>query len=185
VRGISGGAVRGISGGAVRGISGGAVRGISGGAVRGDGPDLAQYSSVAVGPVEWILLDGTNAKIGVLGQTFATTSDMTRSIAVGDYVIAGGNEGDMAAVYQTGQAYVAGVSPVALRGVVSSVDLSRGTMSVGGVAIDYTSYLAAEPQFQPQVNEVIEVDGLQPAAGSSLLAAPSDHAVVSEYQVNR
>jgi hypothetical protein len=160
------------------------VRGING-AGAPDASDLEQYSSVAVGPVEWILFDGTNAKIGVLGQSFATTSDVARSVAVGDYVIAAGNEGDLAAVYQTGQTYRAGVSPVTLRGAVSSVDLSRGTMSVGALTIDYASYLVSEPQFQPQVDQLVEVDGLQPVGGSSLLAVPSDHAVVSEYQVNR
>ncbi len=75
-------------------------------------------------------------------------------------MVAAGNEGDLAAVYRTGQAYVAGVSPVTLRGVVGSVDLSRGTMSVGALAIDYTSYLVSQPQFQPELDEVIEVDGL-------------------------
>jgi len=106
-------------------------------------------------------------------------------VAVGDYVIAAGNDGKLGGAYQTGQAYIAGVSPVTLRGAVSSVDLSRGTMSVGGVTIDYTSYLVADPQFQPQVGQLIEIDGLQPAAGSTLLAASSDRAVVGAYQVDR
>jgi len=183
VRGITGGnaTVRGITGGnaTVRGITGGnaTVRGITG------GNDLSAYSSVAAGPVEWIVVDGTKATISVLGQIFATRPDLVASLAVGDYVVAAGNSGELADVYPAGQAYVPGVSPVRLRGVVSSVDSSRATLSVGSLAIDYASYLVSQPQFQPQVDDVVEVDGVQPAFGGSLLASLSDHAVVSGYQV--
>jgi hypothetical protein len=148
-------------------------------------PDLTQYSSIAVGPVESVLVDGTDAKIGVLGQTFATTPEVARSVAVGDYVVAIGNDGAPVGVFETGQPYLPGVSPVSLRGAVSSVDPSRGTMSVGALTIDYASYLVSDPQFQPQVDQVVEVDGVQPAASSSLLAFASDHALVSEYQVKQ
>jgi hypothetical protein len=148
-------------------------------------PDLAQYSSIAVGPVEWVLVDGTNASIAVLGQTFATIPEVARSVAVGDYVVATGNAGDLAGVFEIGQAYLPGVSPVAVRGAVGSVDPSRGTMSVGALTINYASYLVSDPQFEPQVDQVVEVDGIQPAASSSLLAFSSDHAVVSEYQINQ
>jgi hypothetical protein len=70
-----------------------------------------------------------------------------------------------------------------LRGVVSSVDPSRATLSVGSLAIDYASYLVSQPQFQPQVDEVVDVDGVQPAFGGTLLARLPDQAVVSGYQV--
>jgi hypothetical protein len=136
-----------------------------------------------VGPVEWVAVDGNSAKISVLGQVFATTPAVAASVAAGDYVVAAGNYGALAGVYPTGQAYIAGVSPVTLRGVVSSVDASQATMSVGSLAIDYVSYLIAQPQFQPQIDDVVEVNGVQPAVGSNLLAGLSDHAVVSGYQV--
>jgi hypothetical protein len=189
VRGISGSNVlRGISGSnVVRGISGSNVlRGISGSNVlrgSGDVPNLAEYSSVAIGPVESISVDGPNTKVSILGQTFATTPGVASNVAVGDYVVAVGNNGALAGIYPTGQSYVVGVSPVALRGVVSSVDATRATMSVGSTSIDYSSILASRPEFQPQVDEVVEVDGMQPALGGSLLAGLSDRALVSGYQV--
>jgi hypothetical protein len=106
-------------------------------------------------------------------------------VAVGDYVVAVGDDGVLAGVFETAQTYLPGVSPVSLRGAVASVDTSRGTMSVGGLTIDYASYLVSDPQFQPHVDQVVEVDGVQPAASSSLLAFASDHAVVSEYQIKQ
>jgi hypothetical protein len=147
--------------------------------------DLSQYSSVAVGPLEWVLLDGTSAKISVLGQVFSTTPEVAGSLAVGDYVLAAGNGDELAQVFETGQTYVPGVSPVELRGAVGSVDPSRGTMSVGAVTVDYAAYLVSEPQFQPQVDQLVEINGLQPAGGGSLLAYSSDHAVVGEYQIKQ
>jgi len=173
----------------VRGISGSnaTVRGISGSnaTVRGISDSDATYSSVAVGPVEWTSIDGAGAKISILGQTFATTPDVASSVAVGDYVVAVGDSGTLAGVYPTGQTYIAGVSPVTLRGAVSSVDSSRATMLVGATTIDYSSLLVSQPLFQPQVDEVIEIDGTQPALSGSVLAGLSDRALVSGYQVAR
>jgi len=100
-------------------------------------------------------------------------------------VVAVGDSGTLAGVYPTGQTYIAGVSPVTLRGAVSSVDSSRATMLVGATTIDYSSLLVSQPLFQPQVDEVIEIDGTQPALSGSVLAGLSDRALVSGYQVAR
>jgi hypothetical protein len=104
-------------------------------------------------------------------------------VSPGDYVLAAGSSGVLSVIFDAAEMYIAGSTPVNLRGVVTSVDPARATLSVGGVTVDYSTYLVSDPSFEPRTNESIEVSGIQPVAGGTIIANGGYGAVVKQTTV--
>jgi hypothetical protein len=178
-RGISGGNdLRGISGGNdLRGISGGNdLRGISGGNdLRGisGGNDLraTTFESIAIGPVDSVTGDGQGTTVSVLGQIYRGAVDLADLVSPGEYVFAAGNGGALGAILTGAELYVPGSTQVNVRGVIANVDPVHGTFSIGNVVVDYSSYLSSDPTFEPRANDSVEVSGIQPAVGGTIIAS--------------
>ncbi len=151
VTGISGGDVLGISGGDVAGISGGDVLGISGGDVTGiSGGDVTGISGgdtrLLSGPVDSI--DSTNGVFESMGQIVMASQGMLAGMSVGDYVSVAGSVVSPGWLYAdqvtvSTERYVPGATEVFVTGMLSSVDLARGTAQMGSLTIDYTSSLGS------------------------------------------
>jgi hypothetical protein len=100
---------------------------------------------VLVGSVESI--DTENGVFRSVGQIISADTRILNVLAVGDLVSV---EGSIAgpgwlyadAVTVSSDAYVAGSTEVFVTGIVSSVDASTGTATLGGLKVDYTSGLA-------------------------------------------
>jgi hypothetical protein len=107
----------------------------------------------------------------VLGQSFHTArADALGSVSAGDYVIAAGsNEGELLLLSSLDTPYVPGASRVGLLGQVRLHDVSRATMTVGDVVVDYTSVLAVDPTYSPSPGEMVETYGVQPVPGGTLV----------------
>ena len=147
VLGIDGGNVLGIDGGNVLGIDGGNVRGIDGGNVLGiDGGNVLGIDggNVLAGPVDSI--DRINGVFESMGQIVMASQGMLASMSVGDYVSVAGSivspgwlYADQVAV--SAERYVPGATEVFVTGMLSSVDMARGTAQMGSLTIDYTPSL--------------------------------------------
>lgn len=144
---IGGGDVAGISGGDVLGISGGDVAGISGGDVLGiSGGDVAGVSNAILsGPVEKI--DTINGIFESMGQFVMASRAMLDGLTVGDLVAVQGSIVSSGWLYAdtvvvSSESYVPGATEVSVTGLLSSVDLSRGTARIGDLTVDYNASLS-------------------------------------------
>jgi hypothetical protein len=114
----------------------------------------------------------------IAGQRFNLSADDAAALAVGDYVVAAALTSESAAVvYPVGVLYQPGVSAVRVKGSIESVDLSKGSLAVGGLSIDYTAHLAAGLMSPPVAGDVVEAVGVRPAAGGVLLIDSSGDGV--------
>jgi hypothetical protein len=123
-----------------------------------------------MGPVETLAVrpDGT-AELTVLGQQFIGRL-ANIDVSVGQYVLAASHEGgELAILMPMDVAYVPGASTVWLTGTVEVVDQDVGQVSVGGVSLDYTAVLSRHPTLSLEVGDVIDVSGIQPAPGGSVI----------------
>ena len=141
VLGITAGDVVGITAGDVLGITAGDVVGITAGDVLGI---TAGDHRVLSGPVDSI--DRINGVFESMGQIVMASQGMLASMSVGDYVSVEGSVvspgwlyADQVAV--SAERYVPGATEVFVTGMLSSVDLARGTAQIGSLTIDYTSSL--------------------------------------------
>jgi hypothetical protein len=170
--GIHGGdnVVNGIHGGdsALRGIHGGdnALRGIHGG-------DSQLFDSIAMGPVESIVMTDAGYELTVVGQRFQTEENLD-STFVGDYVVAAGVGDTLAIIFPIQSTYIPGASPIAVRGQIGSVDSSMATLSVGGLVLDYSAVLSVDSEFSPAGGQTVEFSGFQPAIGGLALLSMSE-----------
>ena len=131
ILGIDGGNVLGIDGGNVLGIDGGNVLGIDGG-------------NVLAGPVDSI--DRINGVFESMGQIVMASQGMLAGMSVGDYVSVAGSvvsAGWLYAdeVFVSAERYVPGATEVFVTGMLSSVNMARGTAQMGSLTIDYTPSL--------------------------------------------
>ena len=175
--GIHGGdrSIQGIHGGDRRtaGIHGGdrSIQGIHGGDRRTagiHGGDRRIFESAAMGPVESLEVIDEGYRLTILGQTFV--SNLTSiPVAEGDYVLAAGSGESLNLLMPIGMSYVAGASPVLVRGAVSSINSSTAELTVGDLAIDYSAHLSTDARFSPEVGEAVEFMGVQPLLGGSAI----------------
>jgi len=172
LRGITGSGLRGITGSGLRGITGSGLRGITGSGLRGiTGSGLR---SAALGPVESLNAQSGVAVISVAGQIFIASSDDVSNLQVGDYVLAAGSgEGELSLLVGVDEPYVPGSSTIWVRGEVTSVSTELGRIGVGFASFDYTPVLATLPDLEPQLGSVIEVGGIQPVPGGTVLVEPA------------
>jgi len=172
-RGIQGGdrSTLGIHGGdrRTRGIHGGdrRTRGIHGGdrSTRGvNGGENRIFDSAAMGPIESLEVIDDGYRLTVLGQTFLTNV-MSETVSEGDYVLAAGSDGSLDILMPIGMAYVAGASPVLIRGTVDTVKSSTASLTIGELSINYSAQLSVDGEFLPESGEAIEFKGIQPLPG--------------------
>jgi hypothetical protein len=134
------------------------------------GAAKAEYTSAAMGPVETLALkpNGTT-EITVLGQTYSGNS-VDANVSVGDYVIAASQEnGELSLLMPIPESYVPGSSTVWVAGTIAAVEGDVGQFSVGTASFDYTALLSQDPSLTPEVGDVIDAYGVQPAVGGSVL----------------
>jgi hypothetical protein len=81
-------------------------------------------------------------------------------------------------VYNVGTPYVAGVSLVRIKNIVTSVDAALGTVSFGTTLVDYTPILSSNPGVAPAVDQVFEAAGVQPVEKGVVIARPDEGAAV-------
>jgi hypothetical protein len=113
----------------------------------------------------------------VVGQTFTITASEAASLAVGDYIVAGAAPHSLAVVYQVGVPYVSGISVVRVKGPVDEVNSVTGRLTIGSLAVDYTSQLSAKPGLAPAAGDVVDVAGIQPLSGGALIVGSSANAL--------
>jgi hypothetical protein len=147
--GIDGANTAGIDGANVLGIDGANTAGIDGANVLGiDGANTAGIdgANVLAGPVDAI--DTINGVFESMGQVVMASQNMLAGMSVGDYVSVAGSVVSPGWLYAdevsvSGDSYVPGTSEVLVTGMLSSVDLARGTAQMGSLTIDYTSSLSS------------------------------------------
>jgi len=167
IRGIHGGDRRttGIHGGdrSIRGIHGGdrRIAGIHGG-------DRRIFESAAMGPVESLEIINEGYRLTILGQTFITNLTSI-PVAEGDYVLAAGSGESLDLLMPIAMPYVAGASPVLIRGTVSSIMALTAELTVGALVIDYSAHLSIDASFSPEVGEAVEFMGVQPLPGGNAI----------------
>ena len=182
VLGQSGSGGRGQSGSGGRAISVADVFGQSGSGGRGQSGSggRAATKSGALGLVELLSSDGEGSSVVVLGQKFTLDSAAASQISVGDYVVVTVDTADTVTLQKVAESYVAGVSPVALMGIVDQVNVGTASLVVGGVSIDYSSQLALNPSLVPASGALFAVVGTQPVPSGVVLAGREyDGAVVT------
>ena len=173
LQGIHGGDrnLQGIHGGDrnLQGIHGGDrnLQGIHGG-------DRLLFDSIAMGPVESLAYSADVTELTVLGQTFRSRATLG-GITVGDYVVVAGTTQELAVLSRINSPYVAGASPIAVRGSISEVDLSVAELAIGGLSLDYSRALTSSPDFRPNVGSVVQFVGLQPALGGVAILTNSNN----------
>jgi hypothetical protein len=167
-RGMTGSNARGMTGSNARGMTGSNARASSAGIGSGFGTG---FSVAAMGALESIAIEKDLAHLTVAGQVFDLPSNDASLFSVGDYIVAGGATGAMAIVYHTGIPYIAGVSTVRVKACVDSVNQALGSLTVGGLTVDYAAQLALNPGLAPSHGDVVEVSGVQPTAGGTLLVS--------------
>jgi hypothetical protein len=173
-RGQSGSNGRAITIADVLGQSGSNGRGQSGSNGRG------ALKSAAMGIIEKVGLSGQTNVVVVLGQVFPVDASSAAVVTLGDYVLVTVDTADATVLQKIGEPYVAGVSPVALMGVVAKVDARTASLVVGGASVDYSSQLTLNPGLLPAPGGVFEAVGTQPVPGGVVLAGLQyDGAVVT------
>jgi len=103
-------------------------------------------SQVLAGPVDSI--DIINGVFESMGQVVMASQTMLSGMRVGDYVTVSGSIASPGWLYADGvsvstDSYVPGATEVFVTGLLSSVDLARGTAKIGSLTIDYTSSLGS------------------------------------------
>ena len=130
--------------------------------------------------VEQLATSGPTNVVVVLGQEFALNGSAVGEIRVGDYVLVTVDTADVTTLQNLTERYIAGVSPVALMGVVAQVNTGTARLVVGGVSVDYSSQLTLNPGLLPTPGAVFEAVGTQPQPGGEILAGLQyDGAVVT------
>ena len=128
------------------------------------------YVLLMSGPAESVDLS-TNT-VSVLGRRFAVP-DASR-VALGHQINVFGairsNGSIRASFIQDTARFAAGGDDVFASGAVTAINVERGFLSLGGVAIDYTSLLARSDFRLPAVGDVVAVTGIQPAGRGLVLA---------------
>ena len=129
------------------------------------------YELLMSGPAESVDL-ATNT-VSVLGQKFVVP-DASR-VAVGHQInVFGGlnaNGSVGARFIQDTARFAAGGDRVFATGAVTAINSTRGLLSVGGAAIDYTSLLARSDFQLPAVGDMISIAGIQPTGRGLVLAS--------------
>ena len=141
----------------------------------------AVVTSAAMGAIERVDSSGQSTIVVVLGQEFAVDATNAGVVAVGDYVlVATGDNESGTTLQKVDEAYIAGVSPVILVGVVDGIDVQTARLTIGGASVDYSSQLSLNPDLLPASGAVYETVGIQPAPGGAILAGLQyDGALVS------
>ena len=178
VTGINTGDVTGINTGDVTGINTGDVTGINTGDVVSVGAIVSVDSEfgspglalVLSGPVESI--DLVNGVFTSMGQTVVASTTMLRGLSEGDYVSVNGSVMGAGWLYADGvsvseEMYVPGASPVVVTGIMSSLDEDLGSVTVGGLTVDYTP--AMGNGILPRGNLFV-FSGIQPVQEGVLLS---------------
>ncbi len=141
--------------------------------------------SGALGLVEMLGSSGETTVVVVLGQKFVVGSSAASDVGPGDYVLVTLDTADALTLQKLAEPYVAGVSPVALMGIVDAVDTRTASLVMGGVSVDYSSELALNPGLLPTSGAVFEAVGTQPVPGGVVLAGVEyDGAVVALSPAN-
>jgi hypothetical protein len=84
-----------------------------------------------------------------------------------------------------GSQYVAGVSDVAIKGQVTSVDYRLASAGVGAASIDYSAQLSVDPELAPILGDSIEALGTQPLAhGKVIVGVQSDDALIVQTPID-
>jgi hypothetical protein len=133
----------------------------------------AAFSVAAMGTLDSVTVEKGVARLVVAGQVFTILAGEAASLSIGDYVVAGANNGALAVVYHTGMPYAAGLSSVRVKAPVAAVDLRAGTLTVGALTVDYAAQLSVNPTLAPSVGDVVEVTGIQPLARGALIVGSS------------
>ena len=148
-------------------------------AVRAVGTDM-----VAVGPIDAI--DVNSSSFVVAGQRIAVSGETVmheignanllgfsafKLFHIGD-VLAVHGELDKPAVSisRLVESYVPGATSIYLRGRVTKVDSSIGVATVSSMRIDFTPAMAKSEFVGVNVGDIVEVFGMQPVIGGSLIA---------------
>ncbi len=108
-----------------------------------------------------------------VGQSVLASRDTLNSLRVGDFVSVNGSIAGAGWIYSdqvsvSDDMYVPGASEVFVTGIPSSIDLSVGTATIGGLKVDYTSSLGGSG-FNG-TGDVITVIGTQPSFGGKMLS---------------
>ena len=131
----------GIEAGNVTGIEAGNVLGIEGGNVTG-----IEAGNVLIGPVDSI--DSLNGLFDAMGQSVMASTDLLNQLSIGDLVSVEGSIVGPGLLYAdsvtvSSEQYVAGATEVFVTGILSSIDASTGTATLGALRVDYTSSLSS------------------------------------------
>jgi hypothetical protein len=134
------------------------------------GQPILEYTTAAMGLVESVVLNADGmSEVTILGQTFSARWDDV-SVHMGEYAVAAGHaNGELAFLMPLEESYVPGASTVWVAGSVSAVDNAVGSFSIGQTSFDYTALLARNPALAPDVGDVVDMYGVQPAQGGSVL----------------
>jgi hypothetical protein len=129
------------------------------------------FETVAVGPIEQIVEGAGTPGVVVLGSFYAVDQTQQATLDIGTYVLAAATDamGLSSIVLPIDEPYVAGASPVWLRNVVASTDSASGTTVVGSATVDYSAQLSSDASFLPVVGTTVEIFGIQPVEGGSVL----------------
>ena len=89
---------------------------------------------------------------------------------VGDVLAVSGELDEPAAeIVQTSLAYVAGATPVYVKGKLSAVEASIGVGKIGDLVVDFTPAMASAKFPNLEAGDIVEAVGIQPSANSKLL----------------
>jgi hypothetical protein len=127
---------------------------------------LAVFDSIAVGPISSISISGAGSVITVLGQHFYTNS---AAGVLGDYVVAAGIGGQLAAFGIVDEQYVPGASTVFVRGSVDRVDAGVADIWIGQLQVSYQEALVSNPALVVHAGDFVESFGIQPSYGGTVL----------------
>jgi hypothetical protein len=166
---MTGSNLAGMTGSNLAGMTGSNLAGMTGSNLARCGRTSARFADgfavAAMGSVDAVSSSQEGTRIVVAGQSFGISSSDVDLFHIGDYVVAASPRVDSpAVVYHVGVPYVAGVSPVRVKGAVTAVDSGKGALSISNLTLDYTPQLAAAPLLQPQIGDTVQAVGVQPAA---------------------
>ena len=150
VDGIHGSSVDGIHGSSVDGIHGSSVDGIHGSSIDGIHSSSItgiHSSSITVLVGSIVQINYAEGVFESLGQTVMASTEMLNLLSVGDLVSVEGSVAGPGLLYAdsitvSAEQYVAGSTQVFVTGILSSIDASTGTASLGDLKVDYTSSMS-------------------------------------------
>ena len=125
---------------------------------------------LVVGPIEQV--KSLSGFITVLGRSVQT--DLAGKLAVGQIVEVYGTlaaDGTISntSVKPKGE-YIPGASTVLTKGVVTATHPAVGTLSIGSALVDYTALLSDRDVSAVAVGDTVEIAGIQPVAGGTIIA---------------